>query len=83
MTKIMNLEKNIVMRAAREIYQGENLENYLEQASKKALKPFSKKVKDRFLTNLEKEHPGKNFILGQASLMKANLAKKILKVLKG
>ena len=83
MTKIMNLEKNIVMRAAREIYQGENLENYLEQASKKALKPFSKKVQDRFLTNLEKEHPGKNFIIGQASLMKANLAKKILKVLKG
>ena len=83
MTKIMNLEKNIVMRAAREIYQGENLENYLEQASKKALKPFSKKVKDRFLTNLEKEHPGKNFIIGQALLMKANLAKKILKVLKG
>jgi len=83
MTKIMQIEKEIVMRAAREIYCGGNLENYLEQASKKSLKPFSKKVQDRFLTKLEKEQPGKNFIIGQASLMKANLAQKILYVLKG
>ena len=79
----MNLEKEIIMKAARDIYQGGNLENYLEHASKKSLKPFSKKVQDRFLKNLEKEHPGKNFIIGQASLMKANLAQKILNVLKG
>ena len=83
MTKIMKIEKEIVMRAAREIYQGENLEIYLEQASKKSLKPFGNKVQDRFLTNLEKEHPGKNFVIGKASVVKANLARKIVNVLKG
>ena len=83
MTKIMKIEKDIVMRAARECYSGEDLEKYLSKRTSRDLKTFAKKIQERFLANLEKEHPGKNFIIGEPSLLKANLAKKIACVLKG
>ena len=83
MPKIMKQEKEIVMKAARECYGGENLEKYLWQISTRDMKTFAKKVQKHFMANLEKEHPGKNFIIGEPSLLKANVAKKIAHVLKG
>jgi len=83
MSKIMKQEKEIVMKAARECYSGKDLENYLSKRTSRDLKTFAKKVQERFLANLEKEHPGKNFIIGEPSLLKANIAKKIICVLKG
>ena len=83
MPKIMKQEKEIVMKAARECYGGENLEKYLSKISTRDLKAFAKKVQEHFMANLEKEHPGKNFIIGEPSLLKANVAKKIAHVLKG
>ena len=83
MSKIMKQEKEIVMKAARECYRGDNLEKYLSKLTTKDMKTFAKKVQERFLANLEKDHPGKNFIIGQPSKLKANVAKKIACVLKG
>ena len=83
MPKIMKQEREIVMKAARECYSGENLEKYLWQTSATKMKTFVKKVQEHFMANLEKEHPGKNFIIGEPSLLKANVAKKIACVLKG
>ena len=79
----MKQEKESVMKAARECYKGDNLEKFLSQISTRDLKAFAKKVQERLLANLEKDHPGKNFIIGQPSLLKANVAKKIGSVLKG
>ena len=83
MAKIMKIEREIVMKAARECYEGENLENYLEQISKKKMETFSKRVNEKFLANLERDHPGKNFLVQKASRTKGNIRKKIEKVLKG
>ena len=83
MTKIMKIEKEIVMRAARECYSGEDLEKHLSKLTTSKMKNFAKKVQERFLANLEKDHPGKNFIIGKSSMLKANVAKKIGCVLKG
>ena len=83
MPKIMKQEREIVMKAARECYGGENLEKYLSKISTRDLKAFAKKVQEHFMTNLEKEHPGKNFIIGQPSLLKTNISQKIASVLKG
>ena len=83
MTKIMKQERDIVMKAARECYKGENLEKYLSQISTRDMKTFAKKVQEYFMANLEKEHPGKNFIIGKPSLLKANVSQKIASVLKG
>ena len=83
MSKIMKQEREIVMKAARESYRGEDLEKFLSQISTRDLKAFAKKVQEQFLANLERDHPGKNFIIGQPSLLKANVAKKIGSVLKG
>ena len=83
MTKIMKQERESVMRAARECYSGEDLEKYLSKFTTTKMKTFAKKVQERFLANLEKEHPGKNFIIGKPSVLKANVAKKIACVLKG
>ena len=79
----MMQEKEGIIKAARECYSGEDLEKYLSKRTSRDLKTFDKKVQERFLANLEKEHPGKNFIIGEPSLLKANLAKKIACVLKG
>ena len=79
----MKQEREIVMKAARECYRGDNLEKFLSKVTTKDMKSFAKKVQERFLANLEKEHPGKNFIIGQPSLLKANVTKKIVCVLKG
>ena len=79
----MKQEKETVMKAARECYRGENLEQYLSKLSTRDMKTFAKKVQERFLANLEKEHPGKNFIIGKPSVLKGNVAKKIACVLKG
>ena len=83
MTKIMKQEIEIVMKAARECYSGEDLEKHLSKLTTAKMKTFAKKVQERFLANLEKDHPGKNFIIGQPSKLKANVAKKIACVLKG
>ena len=83
MSKVMKQEREIIMKAARECYSGEDLEKYLSKRTSRDLKAFAKKVQERFLANLEKEHPGKNFIIGQPSKLKANIAKKIACVLKG
>ena len=82
MTKIMKIEKEIVMKAAREIYEGD-LEAKLRKASKQALKPFCQKVLERLLANLEKENPGKHFLIGKESRTKKDLADKIGCILKG
>ena len=79
----MKQERDIVMKAARECYKGENLEKYLSQISTRDMKTFAKKVQEYFMANLEKEHPGKNFIIGKPSLLKANVSQKIASVLKG
>ena len=83
MSKIMKQERVTVMKAAREIYEGENLENYLKTISKKEMQYFCKKVRDQFLKNLEKDHPGKNFVIGKPSVTRANIANRISSVLKG
>ena len=87
MSKIMKQERISVMKAAREKYaeknNGEDLEIYLSKLSAKQMTSFSRKVQEQFLTNLEKEHPGKNFVIGKVSLFKANLRKSIESVLKG
>ena len=83
MSKIMKQEREIVLKAARECYRGDNLEKFLSKVTTRDLKSFAKKVQERFLANLEKDHPGKNFIIGQPSLLKANVTKKIVSVLKG
>ena len=44
MPKIMKQEREIVMKAARECYGGENLEKYLSKISTRDLKAFAKKV---------------------------------------
>ena len=54
MTKIMKQERDIVMKAARECYKGENLEKYLSQISTRDMKTFAKKVQEYFMANLEK-----------------------------
>ena len=82
MTKIMKIEKEIVMKAAREIYEGD-LEAKLKKASKQALKPFCQKVLVRLLAILEKENPGKHFLVGKESRTKNHLAEKIGCILKG
>ena len=79
----MKQEREIVLKAARECYRGDNLEKFLSKVTTKDMKSFAKKVQERFLANLEKDHPGKNFIIGQPSLLKANVTKKIVSVLKG
>ena len=79
----MKQEREIVLKAARECYRGDNLEKFLSKVTTRDLKSFAKKVQERFLANLEKDHPGKNFIIGQPSLLKANVTKKIVSVLKG
>ena len=79
----MKQEREIVMKAARECYSGEDLEKYLSKRTSRELKTFAKKVSECFLVNLEKEHPGKNFMIGKPSLLKANVAQKIAWVLKG
>ena len=83
MVKIMEFNRAQIVAVAKEIYEGENLEIYLKQISKTKILPFSRKVQDRFLANLKREHSGKNFVIGQESLLKANLAKKIGAMLKG
>ena len=83
MTKNMKIEREIVMTAARESYKGENLEKYLDQISMKEMGSFAKKVTEKFLENLERQHSGKNFLVGKASRTKGNIKKKIEKVLKG
>ena len=83
MTKIMKLEREIVMKAARECYSGEDLEKYLSKRTSRDMNNFAKKVQERFLAILEKDHPGKNFIIGKPSKLKANVAQKIARVLKG
>ena len=83
MSKTMKLERTSVMKAAREKYEGENLEIYVSKLTAKRMTSFCKKVYDQFLANLEKEHPGKNFIIGEASLFKSHITKKIESVLKG
>ena len=83
MTKIMKQERENVMKAARECYSGQDLEKYLAKKTSRDMKTFAKKVQGRFLANLEKGHPGKNFVIGQPSLVKANIAQKIESVLKG
>ena len=79
----MKQEKKIIMKAARECYRGDNLEKYLSKLATRDMKIFAKKVQERFLANLEKDHPGKNFMIGKPSLLKANVAQKIALVLKG
>ena len=83
MSKIMKQERDIILKAARECYRGNNLEKFLSKVTTRDMKSFAKKVQERFLANLEKDHPGKNFIIGQPSLLKANVTKKIVSVLKG
>ena len=82
MTKIMKIEREIVMKAARESYDGV-LETYLSKGSKQRLKPFFKKVQVRLLENLERENPGKSFIIGDESMTKSHMAEKIGSILKG
>ena len=82
MTKTMKIERETIMKAARETYDGD-LEKYLSTISKQRLTNFRKKVQERFFENLEREHPGKNFVMGKQSLFKANLNKKVGSVLKG
>ena len=79
----MKQEREIVLKAARECYRGDNLEKFLSKVTTRDMKSFAKKVQERFLANLENDHPGKNFIIGQPSLLKANVTKKIVSVLKG
>ena len=79
----MKQERDIILKAARECYRGNNLEKFLSKVTTRDMKSFAKKVQERFLANLEKDHPGKNFIIGQPSLLKANVTKKIVSVLKG
>ena len=83
MAKIMKIEREIVMKAARECYEGENLEKYLKHISKEKIKTFAKKVNKKFLKYLEKEHPGKNFLVGKTSRTEDNIKAKVEKVLKG
>ena len=83
MPKIMKQEREIVMKAARECYSGENLEKYLTKTSTRDLKAFVKKVQEHFMANLEKEHPEKNFIIGKPSELKKDVSRKIASVLKG
>ena len=83
MAKKMQVEKEIVMKVSREIYEGQNLEKYLEQASKKKIQSFAKKVTDKLLAYLEREHSGKNFLVGDASRARGNIGQKIECVLKG
>ena len=83
MTKIMKQERENVMKAARECYSGQDLEKYLAKRTSRDMKTFAKKVQEYFMANLEKEHPGKNFIIGKPSLLKANVSQKIASVLKG
>ena len=83
MSKIMKIEKEIVMKAARECYKGENLENYLQQVSKDMLKSLCKQIQEYILKDLEKENPGKNFIIGKPSLLKSTMIRSIGYVLKG
>jgi len=82
MTKIMKIEREIVLKAARESFDGD-LETHLRKGSKQRLKPFFKKVQAHLLANLEKENPGKTFAIGDESRMKSDLADKIGCVLKG
>ena len=53
MPKIMKQEREIVLKAARECYSGENLEKYLTKTTNRNLKAFVKKVQEHFMANLD------------------------------
>ena len=80
----VSVERSQLVDLARTVYDGKlEIEDHLKKClAKKPIAGFFSKVEEKLWMMLTKEHPWKDFTCGKESLARANILKKICRVLK-
>jgi len=80
----VSVERSRLVDLARTVYDGGlGIEDHLKKAlAKKPIAGLFSKIEEKLWTMLIKEHPWKDFTFGKESKTRANILKKICRVLK-
>ena len=74
----MNIGRTEIVALARDVYEGNDFKGTLARSKK----PFVKKLENKLWGNLKERYPDRDFTCGDESLTRANIVKKLERILK-